>query len=213
MSGVNKNMYHYDVKNCHYCPGRRNEDGSVTFGTEVKRESGLMSMDMSAEGEVSKTRADGIDYLVFTSNNGYSGSLNFVKVSDQFRKDCLSEVVDEVTGIQYEDADANPAPFALMGEFSGDKEGIRWIFYNCTASRPSQAGDNKDNQKEPDTEELSVTASPLPVVIGGEAKNIVRGGITRSMNEKTFNEWFKQVIIPGTKLTDPAEPEAEGQGE
>ncbi len=213
MSGVKKNMYHYDVKNCHYCPGRRNEDGSVTFGTEVKRESGLMSMDMSAEGEVSKTRADGIDYLVFTSNNGYSGSLNFVKVSDQFRKDCLSEVVDEVTGIQYEDADANPAPFALMGEFSGDKEGIRWIFYNCTASRPSQAGDNKDNQKEPDTEELSVTASPLPVVIGGEAKNIVRGGITRSMNEKTFNEWFKQVIIPGTKLTDPAEPEAEGQGE
>lgn len=213
MSGVKKNMYHYDVKNCHYCPGRRNEDGSVTFGTEVKRESGLMSMDMSAEGEVSKTRADGIDYLVFTSNNGYSGSLNFVKVSDQFRKDCLSEVVDEVTGIQYEDADANPAPFALMGEFSGDKEGIRWIFYNCTASRPSQAGDNKDNQKEPDTEELSVTASPLPVVIGGEAKNIVRGGITRSMNEKTFNEWFKRVIIPGTKLTDPAEPEAEGQGE
>ncbi len=213
MSGVKKNMYHYDVKNCHYCPGRRNEDGSVTFGTEVKRESGLMSMDMSAEGEVSKTRADGIDYLVFTSNNGYSGSLNFVKVSDQFRKDCLSEVVDEVTGIQYEDADANPAPFALMGEFSGDKEGIRWIFYNCTASRPSQAGDNKDNQKEPDTEELSVTASPLPVVIGGEAKNIVRGGITRSMNEKTFNEWFKQVIIPGTKLADPAEPEAEGQGE
>ena len=213
MSGVKKNMYHYDVKNCHYCQGRRNEDGSVTFGTEVKRESGLMSMDMSAEGEVSKTRADGIDYLVFTSNNGYSGSLNFVKVSDQFRKDCLSEVVDEVTGIQYEDADANPAPFALMGEFSGDKEGIRWIFYNCTASRPSQAGDNKDNQKEPDTEELSVTASPLPVVIGGEAKNIVRGGITRSMNEKTFNEWFKQVIIPGTKLTDPAEPEAEGQGE
>ena len=213
MSGVKKNMYHYDVKNCQYCPGRRNEDGSVTFGTEVKRESGLMSMDMSAEGEVSKTRADGIDYLVFTSNNGYSGSLNFVKVSDQFRKDCLSEVVDEVTGIQYEDADANPAPFALMGEFSGDKEGIRWIFYNCTASRPSQAGDNKDNQKEPDTEELSVTASPLPVVIGGEAKNIVRGGITRSMNEKTFNEWFKQVIIPGTKLTDPAEPEAEGQGE
>ena len=25
-----KNRYHYDVKNCHYCPGKRNDD--VAFG-------------------------------------------------------------------------------------------------------------------------------------------------------------------------------------
>ena len=59
----------------------------------------------------SSSVADGIDYIVISSNNGYSGSLNFVRVSDQFRQDCLSEVVDEKTGIQYEDADADPVPF------------------------------------------------------------------------------------------------------
>lgn len=196
-----KNKYHYDVKNCHYCPGTRNDDGSVTFETTVKPIYGLQSMEMSAEGDTSKTRADGVDYIVITSNNGYSGTFNFVKVDDQFKVDCLSEVVDEITGIQYEDADADPRPFAVMGEFKGDMEGIRWIYYNCVASRPKQAGDNKDNQKEPDTEELSVTASPLPVEIGGEDKNIVRGGITKSMNETTFNEWFKQVCIPGKQIT------------
>lgn len=200
MSGK-KNKYHYDVKNCHYCTGTRNDDGTITFGSEVKREPGLMSMDMGAEGEVTKVRADGIDYLVLSSNNGYSGTLNFVKVSDQFRQDCLSEIADEKTGIQYEDADADPVPFALMGEFKGDAEGIRWIYYNCTASRPNQAGENKDNQKEPDTEELSVTASPLPVTINGEEKNIVRGGITKSQNEATFNEWFNKVILPGAEVT------------
>lgn len=198
-----KNRYHYDVQNCHYCPGVRNDDGTITFGKEVKQEPGLMSIDMGAEGDVSKIRADGIDYIVISSNNGYSGTLSFVKVSDQFRKDCLSEAVDEKTGIQYEDADADPVPFALMGEFKGDKEGIRWIYYNCTASRTSQKGENKDNQKEPDTEELSVTASPLPVMIGSEAKNIVRGGITRSMNEATFNACFKQVVLPGAEITEP----------
>lgn len=196
-----KNKYHYDVKNCHYCPGTRNDDGSVTFETTVKPIYGLQSMEMSAEGDTSKIRADGVDYIVITSNNGYSGTFNFVKVDDQFKVDCLSEVVDETTGIQYEDADADPRPFAVMGEFKGDMEGIRWIYYNCVASRPKQAGDNKDNQKEPDTEELSVTVSPLPVEIDGEDRNIVRGGITKSMNETTFNEWFKQVCIPGKQIT------------
>lgn len=201
MATAKKNKYHYDVKNCHYCPGTRNDDGTVTFtGTPVK-ELGLMSMDMSAEGDTTKIRADGIDYIVIMSNNGYTGTLNFVKISDQFRKDCLNEKADTTTGMQYEDADADPVPFALMGEFKGDQEGIRWIYFNCVASRPNQAGENKDNQKEPDTEELSVTASPLPITIDGEDVNVVRGGITKSMKEETYNAWFDRVVIPGVPVT------------
>lgn len=195
-----KNKYHYDVKNCHYCKGKQNEDGTITFESMVKPMTGLMSIDIGAEGDTSKTRADGIDYIVIVSNNGYSGTANFVKIPEDFKIDCLGEVRDETTGIQYENADATPDPFAIMGEFKGDKEGIRWIFYNCVASRPKVAGDNKDNQKEPDTEELSITASPLPVTIGGNEVSIVRGGITKSMNEETFNAWFKQVCIPGTQI-------------
>lgn len=205
MSGtVSNNKYHYDVKNCHYCVGTRNNDGTVTFGDTVKELPGLMSMEMSADGDISKVRADGIDFIILYSNNGYSGTFKFVKIDEEFKKDCLAEVVDETTGIQYEDADADMVPFAVMGEFKGDKEGIRWIYYNCTASRIKQAGDNKDNQKEPDTEELSVTASPLPVTINSEERNIVRAGITKSMNETTYSNWFKKVIIPGTAVSSVA---------
>lgn len=205
-----KNKYHYDVKNAHYCPGKLNENGTITYGDVVKPLYGLVSMDLGAEGDTSKVRADGHDYIVIASNNGYSGSLNFVKVPDEFRVDCLSEKKDEATGIQYENADEDPAPCALMGEFKGDKEGIRWIFYNCTASRTKVAGDNKDNQKEPDMEELPVTASPVLVEIGGEEINIVRGGITKSMNEATYNAWFKQVCIPGKEITEPVALKKEG---
>lgn len=197
---MKKNKYHYDVKNCHYCPGDWNDDGTITFEETVKALLGLQSMEMSPEGDVSKIRADGIDYIVIASNSGYSGTLKFIQIDEEFKIDCLNEVADEATGIQYEDADANPRPFAVMGEFKGDMEGIRWIYYNCVASRPKQSGDNKDNQKEPDTEELSVTASPLPVEIDGKDKNIVRGGITKSMNETTYAEWFKQVCIPGKQI-------------
>ena len=192
------NIYHYDVKNCYYIPGVRNEDGTVTFdASRVRQEKGLMSMEMQANGETSTIRADGIDYIVFSSNNGYTGTLNFVQISDKFRQDNLAEKVDISTGIQYEDADSTPTPFALMGEFKGDAEGVRWIYYNCTASRPNANGDNKDNQKEPDTESLSVTVSPLPVTIDGKEVNIVKGGITKSANAETYNKWFTKVTIPG----------------
>lgn len=193
-----QNKYRYDVKNCYYCPGTRNADGTVTFDTSrIRQEPGLMSIDMQAQGEISKTRADGIDYIIIASNNGYNGTLNFVKISDEFRRDCLAETADITTGIQYEDADATPDPFALMGEFKGDQEGIRWIYYNCTASRPNQAGDNKDNMREPDTESISVQASPLPVTIDGTERNIVRGGVTKSSNAATYNQWFTKVCLPG----------------
>ena len=193
-----QNKYRYDVKNCYYCPGTRNADGTVTFDTSrIRQEPGLMSIDMQAQGEISKTRADGIDYIIIASNNGYNGTLNFVKISDEFRRDCLAETADITTGIQYEDADATPDPFALMGEFKGDQEGIRWIYYNCTASRPNQAGDNKDNMREPDTESIPVQASPLPVTIDGTERNIVRGGVTKSSNAATYNQWFTKVCLPG----------------
>lgn len=192
------NKYRYDVKNCYYCPGKRNADGSITFDeTRIRQEPGLQSIDMQAEGDISKIRADGIDYIIIASNNGYTGTLNFVKISDQFRQDCLAETVDITTGIQYEDADATPDPFALMGEFKGDTEGIRFIYYNCTASRPNQKGENKDNMREPDTESLSLQASPLPCVIDGAEKNIVRGGVTKSANAATYNQWFSKVCLPG----------------
>lgn len=192
------NIYHYDVKNCYYIPGTQNADGTITFDTsKVRQEKGLMSMEMQAQGEVNKIRADGIDYIVYASNNGYTGTLNFVQISDDFKRDNLAEKQDITTGIQYEDADSTPTPFALMGEFKGDNEGIRWIFYNCTASRPNIAGDNKDNQKEPDTESLSVTVAPLPVTIGGKEINLVKGGITKSVNAETYNKWFTKVSIPG----------------
>ena len=195
------NKYHYDVKNCYYAVGTKGAGGVLTYDTPVAIP-GLVSMEMGAEGDQTKIRADGVDYLVLNSNNGYSGTLNFVQIPDSFKAAVLGEVADTTTGIQYENADADPVPCALLGEFKGDDENVRWIFYNCTASRPNQAGENKENMKEPDQEELAVTASPTPVTIGNAEVNIVKGGITPTMKEATYNAWFTNVVIPGTAVSN-----------
>ena len=34
---MKKNKYHFDVKNCHYCVGTRNDDGSITPGLQSEQ--------------------------------------------------------------------------------------------------------------------------------------------------------------------------------
>ena len=202
-----KNKYHYDVKNCYRFKGTRNDDGTITYSETPVREPGIRSFEAEAQGDLTVIRADGIDYIVAANNAGYEITLNFVKVSDEFKVDQLGEVVDPKTGIQYEDANATPAPFALCGEFKGDVEGIRWIYYNVTASRTNDAGDNKDNQKEPDEESITCKASPLPVTIDGDEHEIVKAAITKSMNAETWGAWFTGVTLPGgaAEQTEPPE--------
>jgi len=212
------NLYHYDVKNCYYFKGTKDENGNISFdGASGVSLPGLRSLDVSAEGDTTKIRADGRDYIVVVSNDGYTGTATFVKISDQFKRDCLNEVIDQATGMQYENADAEPNPFALVGEFKGDSENIRFVFFNCTASRPNVKGENKDNMKEPDEEELNFTASPLPLTVsdGNEGTvdiNVVRGAIKKSDNATTWGAWFTTLQLPGTAPTADGEDGDDGEG-
>lgn len=200
---MGKNKYHYDLKNVHYAKGTKNEDGTITYAPPV-RMPGAMSMDISAEGDTSKIRADGTDYIVVVSNNGYSGNITMVQIQDDFKQDCLAEEVDEVNGLQFENANAEPAPFALLFEFVGDVKNKRHVLYNCTASRPSIAGENKDNQKEPDTEELELTSSPATFLINGEECSVVKANSTADTKAEVYNTWYIQVIIPGKAIEKTA---------
>lgn len=191
------NKYHYDVKNCKYFKGTRAADGSITFEGAAVDLPGLMSFESSIEGDVQKIRADGIDYLVIAAPTGASLTLNFVMIPDQLKLDCLCEVEDDATGIRYLDTSKEPAPFALVGEFKGDAENIRWIYYNCVGSVPGISGDNKENVKNPDTESLTVKASSLPITIGTQTVDVLRGGVTKTQNEATYNAWFTKVCKPG----------------
>ena len=65
-------------------------------------------------------------------------------------------------------------------------KGTRHVLYNCAASRPNIKGENKDNLKDPDTDTLSLTASPLQ-----DGK--VKASTTAETPEGVYKNWFQKV--------------------
>lgn len=186
-----ENKVHYDLTNVHVAPLTMDlEEGTVTFGTP-KRLLGAISMDLSAQGESVKLRADGMDYYVTESNNGYAGNLNIAMVPDWFRQEYMGDTLSEKDKVLVENAQATAKPFALLYEFLGDVSHRRHCLYNTTAARPNIKGENKDNQKDPDTEALSLTARPLP-----DGK--VKASTTADTPASVYENWNKAVWVKDT---------------
>ncbi len=184
----NENKVHFDLTNVYVSPLTLDlTEGTYTFGTP-KRLPGAISMDLAAEGESVKLRADAMDYYVTNSNNGYSGDLNVAMVPDWFRAEYLGDSITDTDKVLVESALAEPKPFAMLYEFLGDKAHRRHVLYNATAARPNITAENKDNQREPDTETLSLTVSPLP---GG----MVKASTTADTPETVYNGWTTAVWV------------------
>ena len=181
-----ENKVHYALTNVYIAQLTMDlEAGTVSFATP-KRLLGAVSMDLSAQGDVIKLRADGMDYYVVNSNNGYQGDLNIARIPDWFRSDILGDSVSPTDKVLVETTTQEPKPFAMIFEFLGDAKGSRHVLYNCTASRPNIKGENKDNLKDPDTDTLSLTASPLQ-----DGK--VKASTTAETPEDVYKNWFQKV--------------------
>lgn len=180
------NKVHYALTNVYIATLEMDmEAGTVTFGNP-KRLLGAVSMDLSAQGDVIKLRADGMDYYVVNSNNGYQGDLNIARIPDWFRSDILGDTISATDKVLVETTTQEPKAFAMLFEFLGDVKGTRHVLYNCAASRPNIKGENKDNLKDPDTDTLSLTASPLQ-----DGK--VKASTTAETPEDVYKNWFQKV--------------------
>lgn len=104
----------------------------------------------------------------------------------------LLEKTDE-NGLMYENATVNPKAFALLFEFDGDINAVKHVLYNCKATRPSISSQTKEETIEPQTESISITATPRP-------DGLVKGRCADS-TATAFSEWYEQVILPDAQLS------------
>ena len=133
-------------------------DGAITYGTPFAMP-GAVSLTAEPEGETTPFYADNIQYYVAVSNNGYTGDLEIAMTVKEFLTQILGQQED-TNGAIFESADDINARFALMGEIEGDVKKRRFIYYDCTATRPSAEMNTVEESKEPQTDTISITMAP-----------------------------------------------------
>lgn len=183
------NKVKFNLRNVHYATFTTGEDGSPVYGTPVAIPGGV-SISLSPEGDTTPFYADGIPYYVTVANNGYSGELEVALIPDSFRTDVLGETLDQADKVIVEQANIEAKTFALLFQFDGDVNGICHVFYNCTAARPNVEGSTTTESKEPSTETMTITASPLA------GNNYVKAKTGAETTETVRANWFKSVWLP-----------------
>lgn len=160
MADNKKNHIVYGIKNVHIWPITGQDDsGKPTYG-DVFAMPGATAISLDAQGSTDPFYADDTVYYQSSTNTGYSGSVTVADLPEQFHTDILKEKKDATTGLLVEQADVEPAEFAMAFEFTGDAKKRRHIFYRCKATRPSIASETKQDTITPNTQELQVSAMP-----------------------------------------------------
>ncbi len=156
---MKKNKITFGLSNVHVWPIlETSEEGTPTYGPVIVMP-GATEMSLDAEGSSDPFYADDGVYYQGVANNGYSGSITFADLPDEFLTEVMGEIVDK-NGAKFENADTQPKEFATAFEFKGDAARRRHLFYRCKATRPSVGSSTKEDKIEPNTQELSFTASP-----------------------------------------------------
>ena len=186
-----KNKVKFNICNVHYAPITKDEDGSVTFETPVAMP-GAVSISLDPTGEPESFYADGVEYYVINNNQGYDGDLELAMIPESFRTDILKEEQD-ANKVLVENSNSETGSFALLFEFDGDVRKIRHVLYNCSASRPSIESKTNEDEKEVQTETLTVKARPL-------ASGYVKAKTGDSTTEAVYNDWYKSVYQPAAEV-------------
>lgn len=157
MPDTQKNKVKFGLSNVHIAKITET-DGAITYGTPFAMP-GAKSLTADPEGETTKFYADNIVYYIANSNQGYTGDLEIVMLIKQFFTEILGQQED-TNGALFESADDVTARFALMGEIEGDVKKRRFVYFDCTATRPSAEMNTIEESKEPQTDKVSITMAP-----------------------------------------------------
>lgn len=193
---MEQNKVKFGLSKVYYAKITQGADGSRTFATP-KPLPGAVNLSLDPQGESVKWYADNILYYASATNAGYQGDLEMARITDEFRRDIYGDVKDAETGIQYENAAAEPAHFALLFQFEGDVHAVRHIMYDCVAARPAVASSTTNETKEPVTSSIQITAAP-------RGDGIVKGSTTDETPAATYNAWFTAVTEPPANILENA---------
>ena len=203
---MTKNKVKFNICNVHYAPLTVTEDGIVTYAAPVPLP-GAVSISLDPTGEPESFYADGIEYYIINNNQGYDGDLEVAMIPEGFRTDILKEEADS-NNVLVENANSETGRFALLFEFDGDVKKIRHVLYNCSASRPTIEAKTNEEDKEVQTETLTVKARPM-------ANGYVKAKTGDNTTDTVYKNWYNEVyepVVQGTETGDVTEGDSGDEG-
>ncbi|HAN09363.1 MAG TPA: phage tail protein [Clostridiales bacterium] len=189
---MSENKVVYGLQNVHIAFRDYTEVGTQPIWKTPVAIAGAVKFSPQAQGDSNTFYADNSAYFVVTANNGYQAELEMALIPDAILQEMMGWSVDD-NGMLVEEADATPKEFALLGQVQGDQKSRRFVYYSCTAQRPSKEHNTKGENLDPATDTLSLTI--VPVDIAG--KKITKGTLElNATNATTYNAFFNSVYKP-----------------
>ncbi len=182
-----KNKVKFGLSNVHIAKITEAE-GEITYGTPFAMP-GAVGLNADPEGDTTTFYADNIKYYIATSNQGYAGDLELAITPEQFLTEILGQTKDK-NGALFENADDTVARFALMGEIEGDVKKRRFVYFDCTATRPSSENKTKEESTDPQTDSISITMSPRST--DRAIKAVIEPD---ESNKAVYDTFFKKVYV------------------
>lgn len=182
----------FGISNVHYAVWN---DDTSTYGTPVHIP-GAVKMSLTREGSSDTFHADNMPYATFMTNGGYTGELEMAYGPAQMLVDLLGYKKDS-QGLVIEDAKAKAPSFAILYEVSSNKEDERFVFYECTMSRPENEANTKTDSTNPDTQTFEFTAIPHQFAYGSDTVEAVKAFVVNDAEGKTaYESFFDAVLTP-----------------
>lgn len=182
-----ENLVEYGLKNVHVAPITSETGGTTTYGVPFKM-IGAVSLKKTSKSDSTNIYADDRVFFKALGAKTSEGSMEFIKLNEQFLISIMGYVKDTRGGL-VEMANSKPKSFALLFQIDGDKEERRIAYYKCTAK---PINDNFSTKKE----KIEDPKVEVQIEIEASAEDYFGYSITKSAHAQTYNEFFTAVKKP-----------------
>jgi phi13 family phage major tail protein len=182
------NKIKYGLRNVYYA--LFTEDGTYETPKQITT---ATSISLKPANSELSAYGDDVQLVNKQINRGYTGSISFQVIPDDFLIDVLGMTKDSNGGL-VESSNDNPHEAALLFEFQGDQSARRHVLYRVSFARPNIESESIADKVSTKESSLDITVMP---VVGGD----LDGKIKEHMDDTTethtaYQSWYTQVYIP-----------------
>lgn len=188
----------FGLKNVYYAVLTESTDNTNNTWATPKAVKGAVSLTLDSNGTDGTFFADNVAYYKTFANNGYTGTLEMARITDDMLKDVWGMTLDATSKVLYEATGTQPKPFALLFQVEGDVNEELNVFYRVVpTSKPSMGSQTVEEQVEPVTQSFDFEA--LPLVSGPSYQaGLIKGRTTDTTTTAVRSAWFTTVTIATT---------------